>query len=203
MLPPAPRRLFRLPLRAIAWFALGLYLATASGMPLPVLNVRVSDERYPCENHGCGCASAASCWRECCCFSLEQKLAWARANGVTPPASVQQAAKQKAPAPRGGSCCRSATVATAQACCSATPQKKSCCSTQVAVEPKAKVQWQFALRALGCRGQAGDWLVAEPAVPVTAVELVSAPLPPEWLTVVSETAEPLLLTPPTPPPRAC
>lgn len=42
--------------------------------------------RFPCENHPCGCSTAQHCWDHCCCYSDEEKLRWAAANGVTPPA---------------------------------------------------------------------------------------------------------------------
>jgi len=40
---------------------------------------------FPCQDRPCGCGSAEECWRQCCCYSNAQKLAWAKANGVTPP----------------------------------------------------------------------------------------------------------------------
>lgn len=48
----------------------------------------VEVERYPCESHACGCASARECWHECCCYTHQQRLVWAIRNGVTPPESV-------------------------------------------------------------------------------------------------------------------
>lgn len=49
---------------------------------------RLSGERYPCEDCGCGCASATECWTHCCCHSEHQRLVWAIENGVAPPAGV-------------------------------------------------------------------------------------------------------------------
>lgn len=49
---------------------------------------RLSAERYPCEDCGCGCASAMECWTHCCCHSEHQRLVWAIENGVAPPAGV-------------------------------------------------------------------------------------------------------------------
>lgn len=43
-------------------------------------------ERYPCESCACACASARECWTSCCCFSPARRLAWARRNGISPPA---------------------------------------------------------------------------------------------------------------------
>lgn len=49
----------------------------------------VEPERYPCEGHACGCASADECWNQCCCYTPHQRRVWAIRNGVTPPQSVR------------------------------------------------------------------------------------------------------------------
>ncbi|TWT82590.1 hypothetical protein CA13_40530 [Planctomycetes bacterium CA13] len=55
-------------------------------MPAPLVASRDSlDERFPCENCPCGCATAEFCWDTCCCFSDEEKLRWASDAGVKPP----------------------------------------------------------------------------------------------------------------------
>lgn len=46
-------------------------------------------ERFPCEDHACGCVSAEECWHDCCCYTPHQRLVWAIRNGVTPPESVR------------------------------------------------------------------------------------------------------------------
>ena len=81
------------------------FLAATVGAPVVV---RVSNDKdrsqpYPCMNHPCGCRTAEACWRGCCCFTMAQKLAWAKENGVTPPAYVVAAARREA---RAGSCCQ-------------------------------------------------------------------------------------------------
>ncbi len=52
---------------------------------------------FPCQNRPCGCMSAAQCKKKCCCFSDEQKLAWAKRHGVDPSEVVVLTAK-RAPA---------------------------------------------------------------------------------------------------------
>src|SRR5690606_31237182 len=79
----------RLP-RAVA---LVCYAILASGVPLPSLAGAIAGAPFPCMNHGCGCQSAAKCWQDCCCMTMEQKLAWARKNGVTPPEYAIEAAR--------------------------------------------------------------------------------------------------------------
>lgn len=67
-------------------------------LPLPSIPLQdESDQKdqsqpFPCRNRPCGCQTADQCWKKCCCFTNTQKLAWAKANGVTPPAFVMTAA---------------------------------------------------------------------------------------------------------------
>jgi hypothetical protein len=49
-------------------------------------------EPYPCMDRPCGCASAQQCWKKCCCFTNQQKIAWAKRAGVKVPEFVAQAA---------------------------------------------------------------------------------------------------------------
>lgn len=61
---------------------------------------------FPCQDRPCGCRSAEQCRKKCCCFSSEQKQAWARRNGVAlaeviPDAKKSDASSQIAPR----SCC--------------------------------------------------------------------------------------------------
>jgi len=78
--------------RLTAGLALTSYLVAVIGFPLPAAAAKDHSRRYPCENHACGCQTAEECWRHCCCFSPEAKLAWARANRVEPPAYAERAA---------------------------------------------------------------------------------------------------------------
>lgn len=59
-----------------------------TGLPMPVS--KSTNERFPCEECPCGCHSATHCWDKCCCHTDEEKLAWANANGVTPPIFLVQ-----------------------------------------------------------------------------------------------------------------
>lgn len=46
---------------------------------------RRTDERFPCEDCGCGCASAHECWTNCCCHTPIERARWALTNGVLVP----------------------------------------------------------------------------------------------------------------------
>ena len=55
-------------------------------IPTPVVVQKDAEVAFPCQNCPCGCSDAQQCWDSCCCFSDAEKMAWARANNVTPPA---------------------------------------------------------------------------------------------------------------------
>lgn len=73
----------------VAWCAIWL--------PVPQVSSPEKDRSkpYPCMDRPCGCASAGQCWKQCCCFTNQQKLAWAESNGVTVPDFVVAAAAQE------------------------------------------------------------------------------------------------------------
>jgi hypothetical protein len=70
--------------RALVFGCLVAFLVASVGFPIP-RPADPNDKPYPCQAHACGCQSAESCWRHCCCFDAQQKLAWARVHGVMPP----------------------------------------------------------------------------------------------------------------------
>lgn len=121
--------------------AMLLLVAAASGItfsvPRPI--VRDLSTPFPCmSGHACSCRDAEMCWRQCGCFSDDQKLAWAAARGVTPPvwfAALRLARQTDAPQP--ASCCRSPqteTCNTTATCCSTATCKssKTCRATDAA-----------------------------------------------------------------------
>lgn len=81
---------------AVVVVVLCAYLVAALGvLPSPAVvgrwlgRVSGTSERFPCEDHGCGCGSATECWSHCCCFTEVERLSWALERGITPPESVQ------------------------------------------------------------------------------------------------------------------
>ena len=71
------------------WFPLPL-------APLPRnSSEKDSSEPFPCQNRPCGCRSAEQCWKKCCCFDDNQKIAWAKANNVRVPEFVLAAAEKE------------------------------------------------------------------------------------------------------------
>ena len=68
--------------RAVAAILCALVLAASWNIPFG----KRSAERFPCESCACGCADAFECWTNCCCHTEAERVAWAKANGVEPPA---------------------------------------------------------------------------------------------------------------------
>ena len=114
-------------------------------------------EPFPCQNRPCGCKSAKQCWKKCCCFTNAQKLAWAKAHRVQPPAFVVQAAQrettQKAVAIKP-------SARKAPACCIATESRHSEQSHQKSPKSPAartgnsasKNHFVIGIQSLQCQG---------------------------------------------------
>lgn len=94
------------------------HLFAMFGYPLFATGRRKSSHgiAYPCQSRPCGCVTAEECWMgDCCCFTIEEKLDWADANGVKPPDHVYKLIEscKSRPAPRTTkSCCSDAKPCT-------------------------------------------------------------------------------------------
>jgi len=197
------------------WLASGciaLYLVACSGlslpMPAPDRTEKDDSTPYPCQNGTCGCDSAEKCWNNCCCLTMAERLAWARAHHVTPPDFVvaQAAADsaQEESACCAGCCeetCTSNTAADAlvhdhsceDACCLPATcgqasqrgsSAASCCHTPPAkTKPAATkaIHWVNFIEAQKCSGQMLDWLAVGATTPPTAAMCVEFDATVQWL----------------------
>ncbi|MCE9543947.1 MAG: hypothetical protein K8T25_00250 [Planctomycetia bacterium] len=220
--------------RRVAAAAALFYLVAWIGFPLPQLREIAagdveSSEPFPCQHHHCGCVSAEQCWRNCCCMTMPQRLAWAKANGVTPPAWVtalageQAKASQAVAASKGdsplvllrdsnnGSLRERGTV---PAC---TPAKKKPCCSHCCVDqheenhdqplreqpPKSSaIGWVSLIEAQRCSGGSVEWLASGAVLPpIRPIEVERD------ITPGGELPEQIFLAchtsfiPPVPPPR--
>jgi hypothetical protein len=200
----------RLGRSAIAAATLAAVAACAVGVPQPAVVSKSHAERFPCENHACGCADAESCWRDCCCFTDREKLAWAERVGVTPPAFVAAAARKES-----GELCRAESpTGGAKSCCS---RQASCCSSSgaggeseqtaessvAAKSPSRQGGWIMLHAAMKCRGLTVSVALLPPSLPAACGEFFE----PALTRFSSPIAEPLLYESPfagvsTPPPDA-
>ena len=100
------------------------HLVGAVGLPLPtesaewVVRKAKSGKPFPCQHRPCGCLTYEQCWAgDCCCFTLRQKVAWARENGEKVPsialakAAVSEIEEETAP-------------------CSCEKKKPACCDSE-------------------------------------------------------------------------
>jgi hypothetical protein len=135
----------------------------------------------------CGCKTAEQCWRSCCCHSLAERLAWARARGIQPPAfELAQAQAMGLDVAWLAKSCRSGE--SARRCCSAQergaiakPLPRSLTETGQGAAATDNVGGIVAWRALACRGQSLHWLAAVPSLIVISPDLPFEILVIDWL----------------------
>jgi hypothetical protein len=193
---------------AARWMSVVLYSVLTIGLPIPAGSMPVTGEIFPCMHHRCGCLSAEQCWRDCCCLSLEERLVWAKENGVTPPEYVL--AEERSRGLLGSrskpkcSCC--AAVRT-RSCCESSP-KGDCCRAEEQSQKKSHAKASSVdggivlLEALKCRGVSDNWMGVGISLPPAAPDReLSKPL----VVPCVEIALPFhswASSPPTPPPRS-
>ncbi|MFO1023325.1 MAG: hypothetical protein U0903_21935 [Planctomycetales bacterium] len=171
---------------------------------LPVVAEKDHSQRYPCEQHACGCRSAEQCWRKCCCMSREQKLAWAKANHVTPPAEFLLAKEDAGTVPESTppkkTCCahKSAT----KQCCSRQPPARSAPQRKNNSE-KESSDMVLVSQYLGCQGISLVWMNLQVTLPERISTLVTLDAAPAaTLDLVNERLTWLAAPPDAPPPRS-
>jgi hypothetical protein len=131
------------PRDVMAVLTLVSHLAVTFGLPLPSLSsskLKDGSRPFPCQNRPCGCLTADECWKgDCCCFTLEEKLAWAEANGIEPPEHVRplvESRKGRQAKPKWKSCCAESdsgseqSISPSAACCAHSQSTGSACCSQ-------------------------------------------------------------------------
>ncbi len=160
------------------------HAVTVMGFPVPSLAGEQDSTPYICRGHQCGCRSAQQCWNNCCCFTREQRIAWATANHVTPPEYFVQSAE---PPTKKRSCCE---------------QHEHC--HEIPVPAKADPHDHSpAVNAPKCRGVATLWLATGAMTPPPSPVQWAY----EWVVVGSVNAayyctSEICSLPAVPPPRA-
>ncbi len=170
------------------------FLLTAGGLPTPAALSIPSGERFPCEQHRCGCASAQKCWSDCCCFTHKQKLAWAKANNVTPPAEFMLA--------ESNSSTTDSCSAKTKSCCAAKVTKSCCGGGKTSASPRPETDEDWAIEAQKCRGVATNWVtLGAIACDAIATRIPVHNAPGEILPLVNESAVIQAIQVPSPPPN--
>ncbi|HEX4149126.1 MAG TPA: hypothetical protein VHY20_09065 [Pirellulales bacterium] len=182
-----------------------LYLAASGGIPLPAPAGRVADQRglaFPCQHHACGCHDADECWRDCCCFSRRERLAWAASHHVALPAEIERQLAVSL-APPVHACCAVHPAESTDSAHHHDDHDREADVARSAVPEPASQEAVFGNLVRHCRGLDSTWLAGIPVLPVAAaIEWRFEPL----LIGHVECARPLLvsviLSADTPPPRA-
>lgn len=197
--------------RTIAVLLLTAFVVAATGVPLSMPRVtQRSLGRFPCENCGCGCSSAEVCWTNCCCNTMQQRLAWAKRENVRPPdEALALAQKQGHDVSRWLNLNQIALNLSGSAAPAESSVKKSCCccckakapapdkSPEADNAPPLKPTW----RAMACQGALKFWLSISVATDgqseCTSETPRCVPAPTAYVADLSSVA----LSPPTPPPE--
>lgn len=178
----------------------------------PVVKDRSSP--FPCQDKPCGCASADSCWKSCCCHTNQEKVAWAEEHHVVVPDFVIAAAALENPKPIAkpkatGSCCqalaKSGSTCSAVATCHDTSTTKRSATKSIHKSKAQRGDFQLVLTDSyrKCQGHPPLWTALSQAVlPEPHVPLVGPPVAGSWLGTTSESICGLSAPPRLRPPRA-
>jgi len=202
-------------LRSVSFLLLANWLLLALGIPLPIPLSRAKDRSnpFPCMNSPCGCQTAEKCWRECCCFTNQEKLVWAKQNGIVPPTYVVTAANRE----NASNCCKSSNKTTKTTCCQQKSSKEQCSidaesktDSSCCPEPTNNIldteepATQFIVLSSWhrCHGSSFHWLADVPALPPAFTKYSIFVAPGEWLNLQNQLPIEGNLSPPVPPPKA-
>jgi hypothetical protein len=160
--------------RLTAVASIAILLVAAVGVPLPVSTTKDRSVPFPCMDRACGCRSAAECKEKCCCFTREQKLAWAETRGVDPSTIVDQTSASPA-----RSCCSSGRKPSpAPTCphCGQAQSKAPASPAHATSKPEAPQRMLVVLPVeRQCQGLDDLWLIlAAASLPPATVEIPSA-----------------------------
>lgn len=204
--------------RLCAAATLVCYVLTAFGVPLPAAPVRKGSVPFICQARACGCQSAEQCWSGCCCFTPEERWAWARQHHIEPPdyAEAPRAgswqSSRKRDADRPAACCtgESSPNESPTCCQQHKPEKQPSSDNGNHVRPPGtsakkapRTAWKLGIEALKCKGHSVLW-VGTGATVRPAPQPIEMECPAPSHTLISFSATPLVrpLAPPDRPPRA-
>jgi hypothetical protein len=175
------------------------YVTTAAGLPISQLPPKDRSQPFPCMDHACGCRSAEDCRRHCCCYSAEEKQAWARTHGLESPCcgEPQPARGWNNVRLRDQEAGKSKTSSGCAACREC--ETRSCAAPQSGRAPSGRTVSVCALR---CGGPSTLWVSVGAVLPPPALlTWVYYPVEAERLCLANRFAVALHPLPPDPPPR--
>lgn len=75
----------------LAVVTLACHLTNMWGLPILASphSTKNSSIPFPCQSRPCGCLTAEQCWQgDCCCYTLQEKIAWAQIHGLALPEHI-------------------------------------------------------------------------------------------------------------------
>lgn len=179
---------------------LGQLIVTVGYPTVPSKHTSATTTAFPCQGHSCGCVSAELCWQgDCCCYTLEEKLRWAEANGIEPPEQVRPLVAQRQQ--QAKSSLKKACCCSEEAC--PTESITSCCPPSSALANETPtVRWVIGVFAQKCRGEGPQGLFfGEPTLPTMNEGFVLNSIVVGVIPVISIHPEALIHPVAVPPPR--
>lgn len=190
--------------RCMSAFLASVLLVAGSGLPLPVPVRKDTGTPFPCQSRGCSCADAQTCWSECRCQTLDEKLAWSFETGVAPPPKF---AAQFAVYSASRRSCRKPTAAVAtnssprRSCCAKPVDGKTKNSTETTAGESSESRMTVLLEVARCRGVAIGVHSLSEALPFECEPFVERLPPGEWIVMPAEFGCDNRTEPLEPPPR--
>jgi hypothetical protein len=190
------------------------YLIATLNLPLTASVHKDVGVPFPCQNHPCGCQTAEQCWRHCCCFTPQERWAWAREHNVEPPSYAEKPTDPEKPSDQGWNTVKLRdrtgveNTLSAKPCCSAHQTRPACCQPtpdcpeKQAPSDSGRVRWVSMMAAWQCQGLPTLWLSAGAALPITAPAAWCPDRPPtSRVPLTNASGWDVPLNPPAPPPR--
>ena len=200
----------------LTWLLILGYGLVALGLPLPLgierpdaspspagtklLAAKDRSQPFPCMDSPCGCATAEQCFRDCCCTTFAERLAFARRHrlGGIVLAALEARVAAAAPSQPAGETEEAPKLA--DSCCavkpSGPPSGPACSagsSGEGAGAPEEALRQKrptVILRAmLACQGIVAQWLAVGVSLPPPRVEFFALLWSRERLVVLDEKAE--------------
>lgn len=185
------------------------YLMTALEIPLPARIHKVSTQPFPCQDHPCGCQTAEQCWSHCCCFTPEERWAWAKDREIEPPSYAEKPVEKSIA--RGWNNIkkrdRDNEDTAANTCCQAKAQQSCCCNPVTDSSSKKsssdnRFRNSMVISVWRCQGYSTFWISAGAVLPIPPIKA----LPPIWspptsIALPDMKADRVPSTPLDPPPR--
>ena len=198
--------------RGVSFAVLIAVLTVVFPVPWPVFPAPGKDtsEPFPCQNRPCGCRTAAQCRKKCCCFTRNEKVAWAKKHQISVDRVVDDASAPGLLAsaePAGRSCCQKKPTVRAHEkplCCakSGECESKGVEKTVAVKKSRAKIPKVIGILAEKCQGQYSTWFSLPWTVLNPPFELpIATRMCLESCILISDSECGLSDRPPTPPPK--